>query len=714
MLLYGDAALELIEVDILGVREFAMKIAQSMLAQHMNTGLVYGLEGTWGSGKSTLKNHILSEVNSGYFGPRNQKPIIIQFDPWIQRGVQPLVGALLEEIKAGISQAGLESESIIAKVGSGFEYLSSKAAEHREAIIALGEFAGGIADVALPIPSPSSKSGMISRLLGTCTKMIRKRADDPAQSIHSLKNDKERVNKAIVKLQRQLIISIDDIDRLDPREIMEVMRLVRSVADFSNTIYLLNYDPNVVASAAKEVHGTDNSKRYLEKIVNVPIRVPVHEPYDLIDWFKREVDGLLKDYGPLVFWGQKFEQGNDLEDAISEIGRHLLKTPRDVARALDSVRIALGSIKSEIWLPDLVWISIIRTGSHELHNWIERYLSEFSIISDGSAHADDHDRYKFNRELATLSEDLDLTDRRLRDILRSRLPGIGTISPEGKRHSSEEERILNELNMGSEGVFGTVSSVELNELRTNARLASPDHYRLYFSFLSRRTAIQMADVSELKSALTGGRLRTIRYLEKLDDQRISRLASKLERMFDFLASTNLRDLIANDIFELISAIADALDDTSRFEEIEFSSSRRGWRSAANLLGVCLSHLDAKAGNELVEMTFKSGRAISWLSYVARRSQPSRRSGDNETWLSNGHFEIAKEAILKRQSKLKIADLKSTAMPTSNLFAWVAMAGDKQPELPLPFQPRLRRRRVRGSRYRSTLCGRLGRLLSTSR
>ena len=676
MLLYGDAALERIEVDILGVREFAVKIAQSMLAQQMNAGLVYGLEGTWGSGKSTLKNHILCEVNSSYFGPRNQKPIIIQFDPWIQRGVQPLVGALLEEIKAGISQAGLESESIVAKAGSGFEYVGNKAAEHREAIVALGEFVGAIADVALPVPSPSSKSGKISRLLGTCAKMIRKRADDPAQSVHSLKSNKERVDKAIVKLQRQLIISIDDIDRLDPREIMEVMRLVRSVADFSNTIYLLNYDPSVVASAAKEVHGVDNSKRYLEKIVNIPIRVPVHEPYDLIDWFKKAIDGLLKDYQLFDSWSQRYEQGNDLEDAISDIGRYFLKTPRDVARALDSVRIALGSIKGEIWLPDLVWISIIRTGSHELHNWIERYLSEFSIVSDGSAEADDHDRYKFNRELAALSGELDIKETRLRDVLRSRLPGISTVTLDVMRHLSGDERIPNELSKGNEGVFGTISTDELNELRSNARLASPDHYRLYFSFLNRRTAIQMADIAELRSTLSRGRAPTIRFLERLDDQRISRLTSKFERMFEFLASTNLKDFDGKEIVELISAIADVLDDTSRFEEIEFSFSRRGWRSAANLLGVCLSHLDAKAGNELVEMTFRSGKAISWLSYVARRSQPSRRSGDNETWLSNEHFEIAKRAILKRHSQLKIADLKSTAMPTSNFFAWVAMAGDQ--------------------------------------
>ena len=145
MLLYGDAALERIEVDILGVRDFAVKIAQSMLAQSGNSGLVYGLEGTWGSGKSSLANEILGQVLELHDASKGEMPIVVRFDPWILRGVQPLVGALLEEIKAAILEATVRSYDIKRKLSGALSVVTHKAKEYRGRILAIHDFAVALA-----------------------------------------------------------------------------------------------------------------------------------------------------------------------------------------------------------------------------------------------------------------------------------------------------------------------------------------------------------------------------------------------------------------------------------------------------------------------------------------------------------------------------------------------------------------------------------------
>jgi hypothetical protein len=678
MLLYGDAALERIEVDVLGVREFAVKIAQSMLAQSGNSGLVYGLEGTWGSGKSSIANEILWQCLELHDGTKSGKPIIVRFDPWILRGVQPLVGALLEEIKSGIIQASLDSNSLVKKISGGIQSIAAKGSEYRQAVIAVSEFSGVLAEAALldPTGTASPSCNLLSKAMTLGARFIPRRADEPTLPVRSLKHHKHRVSESIRALNRQLIITIDDIDRLDPEEIMEVLRLVRSVADFSNTVYLLNYDPRIVASASKQLHGGEVPSSYLEKIVNIPIRVPVHEPYDLVDWFKKEIDLLLRDLQPRHFYLRNFEQGTDLDDAISEIGRYFLKTPRDVARVLDCVRIGLGSITKSIWLPDLVWISIIRIRSCELHAWIERYLSEFSLVGSGSANAEDHDKKRFNEELASLSLELGLSEIHLRDILRRRIPGVGTEILGTNRHPDDADRLLNELAAQGKDVFVEVSATDLDYWRQNSRIGSPDHYRLYFSFLNPRMAIQENDVLGVKSALSVGRQQAIVYLQRLDDQRVSSLPSKLEKLFEFLISTKMNDFEEREIKELVFVIAEILDDTKRFEEIKFSFSRRGWRGATKLLKLCLSLMNTKQSNELIDIIFRTGKSLSWLTYVTRRSQQSQPAEDSDTKLSTYHFELAKSALLRRYSEFDAADFKSSAMPASNLFAWVSLAGEE--------------------------------------
>lgn len=63
------------------------------------------------------------------------------------------------------------------------------------------------------------------------------------EDITAIKNELESELK---NQERTIIIFIDDIDRLSDNEIYKVFRLVNSIADFSNLIFFLSFDKNII------------------------------------------------------------------------------------------------------------------------------------------------------------------------------------------------------------------------------------------------------------------------------------------------------------------------------------------------------------------------------------------------------------------------------------------------------------------------------------
>ena len=72
------------------------------------------------------------------------------------------------------------------------------------------------------------------------------------------KQQKDNIVQALtdksLKDDLKIIVTIDDIDRLTKEEIIAVFQLVKNLADFPNTVYLLAFDYDIVTKALEEVH----------------------------------------------------------------------------------------------------------------------------------------------------------------------------------------------------------------------------------------------------------------------------------------------------------------------------------------------------------------------------------------------------------------------------------------------------------------------------
>ena len=81
---------------------------------------------------------------------------------------------------------------------------------------------------------------------------------------------KNKVRKALAKINSPIVVFIDDIDRLTPDETFQILRLVKAVADFPGTSFLLAFDPKYIYQSLKsylhEPINSDTQPKYLRTL----------------------------------------------------------------------------------------------------------------------------------------------------------------------------------------------------------------------------------------------------------------------------------------------------------------------------------------------------------------------------------------------------------------------------------------------------------------
>ncbi len=432
--------------DRLGFAPVARHVARVILDQSAKDGLVFGIEGKWGSGKSTIINLIINFLREA-----SSAPEIIEYSPWLVGSRDDLLTHLFDELAAAagkIDPVELTDnppprtwrEQIVRRFLGDAHYRLKRREQLKKQLgsklKAFGAVAGGLSKLikssaALGVPYTEATSAIVER------------AGEGAKSLFaspSITKRKAEIVEALKLLSRRIVVFVDDLDRLEPSEASEVLRLIRAVADFRNVIYILSYDVNVVSKTLERVIQVDNGHAFLEKIVQVSFKVPRPEAFDLRGWFHHEVRRLFADDISQV---SNFHTpaAQRLARAIDVQGGRYLTTPRDVVRTLNSLRLHAIPVRPHIDVADMVWLQLVRIGNPVFYDWIENYLTEVSAIYRGAGvhgHVAAHAGQQLNDILA--AENLKIEQARVE--LSTMLPGI---MPAFGQRNEEPHRVFNNL-----------------------------------------------------------------------------------------------------------------------------------------------------------------------------------------------------------------------------------------------------------------------------
>ena len=198
--------------DELNRKQFAIDLAEMIVSYNSPESLVVGIYGCWGDGKTSIIN--MTKETFEELNKQKESTIIINFNPWIYSSTTELSLLFLETLKKELSK-----NKIINK----------------EKII---ELLTDYVDIIDFIPATSPESVVIKLLTKIGIKNIAKKVRRKRENLKSnVLEIKIEINKILKKIDKKIVIIIDDIDRLTSEEIKIVFKLIRMIADFNNTIY---------------------------------------------------------------------------------------------------------------------------------------------------------------------------------------------------------------------------------------------------------------------------------------------------------------------------------------------------------------------------------------------------------------------------------------------------------------------------------------------
>jgi len=96
----------------------------------------------------------------------------------------------------------------------------------------------------------------------------------------TIKSYHDKIRDNVLKLKKPVIITIDDVDRLQPDEFISVLKIVRDTADFAGFFYIIAADRKYLTTTLESLH-IDEPERYMQKFVNYEFHLPSNKslPY---------------------------------------------------------------------------------------------------------------------------------------------------------------------------------------------------------------------------------------------------------------------------------------------------------------------------------------------------------------------------------------------------------------------------------------------------
>ena len=195
---------------------------------------------------------------------------------------------------------------------------------------------------------------------------------------------KNTISRKLFKLNKKVIIIIDDIDRLKSDKISSIFQLVKSTANFNNVIYLLSYDKYIVCEALKKEYQVD---WYLDKFIQMEISLPKYPMFWLNNIFSEYINQFLEyvqeKYPDTNYKLSEIERNEIKNFMLSPKFSDHFKTIRDVKRYINMLKADFNILHqnqriNEINILDLIFIEIIKFSDKKFYSWI--YETMGSVI----------------------------------------------------------------------------------------------------------------------------------------------------------------------------------------------------------------------------------------------------------------------------------------------------------------------------------------------
>lgn len=438
----SEKPIEKIEQDILGRSNTANELSRHIINYNSDDSLTIGIIGEWGSGKTSFINMTLETIR------KNEEYIVVNFNPWNISTRKQLISDFFTQLSNEIGR--IDKFDILKDVSKNLQLLS----KIFEPI------------TLIPIPKISIFASLAKKLLKNTGDFFNDITDFQKNDLNKIK---EELNSSLKKSKKKILIVIDDIDRLSDDDIKEIFQLVKSIADFKNTIYVLSYDNKIVSDALDNLQN-GKGEEYLEKIIQVPIILPHISKSEINKIFLNKLENFL------TISDEEFDKSYWNELYLNGFSNNLTNL-RDVERYLNSFSFGFNTIKDELNIIDYMAITLFKVFEPQLYKYIQENEEYFTGVKFGGEFElnPQEDREKIKKELEKLFDNLKrINKENAKDIIKTIFPKIKG------------------LYSGSSYDYGFIQ-----KWNAERKIASPKYFPFYFSLDFPENEIKKSELKKI-------------------------------------------------------------------------------------------------------------------------------------------------------------------------------------------------------------------------
>lgn len=379
--------------DILGRQNYAHKIGLKILGtKSLNKAFVIAINSPWGFGKSgflLLLEQFFKETKNVEFAKnairasdlydateikqltlRINNTIIVRYNPWKNFDDKKIVQDFFDELSNSIGKYDSQLSKKVKKYG---RYLN--------------------------------------KLDDSVFSKVVELAIDSLSGEHTLTKLFDEINNSIDRIQKKIIVFVDDLDRLTGDELIDILKLIRNTANFRNTFFVVAYDHNYVLNTIGKKKLISSKEEYLHKIVQLEITLPTFQRNILIQFLEEQI----KEYKLLTFGFDKIQlvineilainvltvpkpgssqtKPTDLSDFFfrsestdDNLLFRVFQNIRDVVRFVNSFKVSFESIGEFADNYEIVLLEILKI----------KYLSIYQLVSNKKFLNVNDQKYEFN------------------------------------------------------------------------------------------------------------------------------------------------------------------------------------------------------------------------------------------------------------------------------------------------------------------------------
>lgn len=427
-----DKPIEELSDEKLGRGNYAQRIAKRINDSFPKESFAIGITGKWGSGKTSFLHLIKKNLNPN--------TIIVDFNAWHSHETKNLIADFFDLLKAQLNDGSVSQDLNL----------------------------------------------YVKQLTAVDDNIYFKTIDFLQKTIFGNQSTQEifeRINTSIKRLNKQIVIFIDDLDRLDNKEIIEIIKLIRISANFKNTVFVVTYDKGYVINAIAEINPYEK-EWFLEKIFQVEIPLPTFEKNrinkELINMLKINID---KEYHHKI---DSYLTSTQSEEIVGIC----IKSLRDVTRFVNIFCLDFEAVKGEVLFNDFFNVELLKL-KHLLvyeslsNSNLPEYLLVQKPVDESNSINEDLSFYEFDEN--KFNEYVELEKAKSNGYTEN---------------SNEIKKIINII-------FTHTIKEEIKSNNINS-IGRPSNFRIYFSMrltegklseIEFRKARQTQDILKFKSSI---------------------------------------------------------------------------------------------------------------------------------------------------------------------------------------------------------------------